>query len=221
MNKTKMTTMIASALLLSAAAPAFATHKAWVFTTGGGSCLKAGLEGHRSSSVQVNGAIWDSNTAETKRVICPVNTSGQSPSLMAGDTDIRNPLHDKVAAKGAEVHYVDPSTTDDVQCNMVAVSATGSVIFSDYRTSCSARGGCPWDQREVGYKGTGFIDFADPSVRPNRRIGIPNSNVTPGIRSLVYHCYLPKAASSTQWSGITATKTDLCQVDPAKYVCYE
>lgn len=212
MNNFKMT-VTASALMLCAAAPAFATHKAWVFTTGGGSCVKAGLDGNRSSSVQVNGGIWDSNTAETKRVICPVNTSGQSPSQVADGTVVY-PLHDKVPAKGAEVHYVDPSSTGDVQCNMIAVTGTGSVIFSDYVVSCASAGGCPWDAREVGYTGSGYLAFADPSGVPAgqvRRIGIPEANVTPNIRSLVYHCYLPMAASSTKWSGITATKTEICQ----------
>lgn len=203
----------AAALGWGLCGPAQATHKSWTHINGGGSCVKAGVSGHTSSSVQINEALWNRNLAETKRILCPVNLSGSFDSEPPSTRTIRR--HTKVPALRAEVHYYDSSLTADISCVLVGLNQRGTVRGSEFLYSCGADGGCRdggEPARDRSYVGAGVLKFAVASNTEKR--GIQDAATFSNVRSLSYHCLLTTADPQNGWSGITGVLMQICQSDP-------
>lgn len=172
--------------------------------------------------MQINEALWNSNTAENKRILCPVNLSGSFDSGTSSISVIRT--HTKVPAMRAEVHYYDPSPTEDISCVLAALDERGRVRGSENLYSCGTEGGCRDGgdpPRDPSYVGVGVLKFAD-SRDPEKR-GIRDANTFSNVRSLSYQCRLTKAHPDNGWSGITGVLAQICKKDPATsgYACFD
>jgi hypothetical protein len=207
-------------LSLLVALPAHATHKSWVKHDGGTSCYEEGPG--VNAKIRFFEAAWNPSTVAVGRVVCPVTLGGRFSAT--GVVNITP--HDKVVAMRAEVHYYDGSTTQSLSCQMTGITQTGSTLWSDSRYSCGTDGGCDVHNMDPAYTGYSVFKFADPGNIPGRRIGVNGADVTPGVRSLAYDCFLPSNDSDLGWSGVTGTMTQICQRDPtnnpAGYaICFE
>jgi hypothetical protein len=213
-HMSKKTAAIVGLLFLAGiSSVADATHKSWVRYEGGTSCVREGWNS-TSSPLRYEEAVWNPSTTLIQRVLCPVALGGRFPANGIA-------VHSKVPAMRAEVHYDDPSALDSLSCQMVAVTGTGSVHYSESRYSCLQEGGCTVFEMDDAYRGTNVLTFADPRNIANRRIGLVGADAAPGVVSLTFDCFLPRADPNEGSSGITGILTQICQRDPATsgFVC--
>ena len=119
-------------------------------------------------------------------------------------------------AMRAEVHYYDPSPTEDISCVLFALNERGGVRISEILYSCDTDGGCRDDgdpPRDPSFVGAGVLKFAVPSDQEKR--GIQDADTFSNVRSLSYQCRLTKAHPDNGWSGITGVLAQICKKDPA------
>jgi hypothetical protein len=202
------------------AGTAGASHKSWLRLDSGNTCVN--LDGNATGVTANYEAVWNP-AANATFVICPVKLGGTftAKSKSSGAFDPQINQHTKVPSMNARVYYWDGNPNDVVSCGFRAITSTGAVHITPVMQSCATAGGCSVSTPSSSFVGAGYIEFADATIVPDRRIGVDHADTASDIRSYAVQC-LVGAAGPSGWSGITAVATRICMRDPALWghVCW-
>jgi len=191
--------LVSGVIVCLCSAPAWATHKSWNLVDPGANCRSASAGVSASKFVFADGSIKNTGTT-SGAVTCPVTLAGRygnqgSPQAYS--------MARWPTAREATVYGFDGSGSDDIRCNMIVMSNTGSVYSSSTRTQTPANANGSAVRVNMVVSGSWGLDIGTGTTLSIRTMGY-NCNVPPGSHIYAYEekiCQYPNPNNGGVCSG--------------------
>lgn len=174
-------------------APAWATHKSWNLVDPGANC-RSSFSGTTAAQFRFTDGAIKNNGTSSAGVWCPVTLAGRYGSGTQFNM-ARWPT-----SRAATVYGFDASSTDDIRCNLIVMSDTGSIYSSSTKTVANANNSVV--QISMVSNGSWGLEIGNGMTLSIRSAGY-NCNVPPGSSIYAYEEKICQYTSSTP-SGVCA-----------------
>jgi len=182
----KLSQVLVSAVAVClCSAPAWATHKSWNLVDPGANC-RSSFSGGTAAQFRFTDGMIKNNGTSSAGVWCPVTLAGRYGSTNAFNM-ARWPT-----SRAATVYGFDGSSTDDIRCNMIVMSDTGSIYSSATKSVAGANNSVV--QISMVSSGSWGLDIGTGTTLSIRSMGY-NCNVPPGSSIYAYEekiCQYPQ-----------------------------